>query len=177
MTETRPSRTDNFRVVVDAQIALAMFLVRRDRSTETPTKRLLLQLLPRPPFSWLWTPDILLDYERGASAIERDQRLTRKAVFDRAGFQLLLSTLQIYPSISVSATTLREVRQRMGQASRSRERDLDDAIYLACAIDGEAHVLTSQDSSLLSLGSPYGGVHIVTWPELLVDLQAHGFVS
>lgn len=177
MTEASPSRPNDFRVVVDAQIALAMFLVRRDRPAEVPTKRLLLQLLPSPSFSWLWTPDILWDYERGAAAIEQDQRLMRQAVFDRVGFQLLLSALQIYPSISVSATTLGQVRQRMGQSSRSRERDLDDAIYLACAIDGEAHVLTSQDSSLLSLGSPYEGIHIVTWTELLVDLQTRGFVS
>ena len=177
MTEASPSHTNDFRVVVDAQIALAMFFIRRDHPTEVPTKRLLLRLLPSPTFSWLWTPDILVDYERGASAIEQDQRLMRKAVFDRTGFQLLVSALQIHPSISVSATTLREVRQRMEQASRARERDLDDAIYLACAIDGEAHVLTSEDSSLLSLGSPYEGIHIVTWAELLVDLQARGFVS
>lgn len=177
MIETSPARPNDFRVVVDAQIALAMFLVRRDRPTEVPTKRLLLRLLPRPTFSWLWTPDILLDYERGASAIEQDQRLMRKAVFDRAGFQLLLSALQIYSSVPASATTLRDVRQRMGQSSRSRERDLDDAIYLACAIDGEAHVLTSQDSSLLSLGSPYAGIHIVTWAELLVDLHTRGLIA
>jgi predicted nucleic acid-binding protein len=176
MTAASPAHTNDFRLVVDAQIALAMFLVRRDRPTAVPTKRLLLQLLPRPTFSWLWTPDILVDYERGASAIEQDQRLMRKAVFDRSGFQLLLSALQMYPSVSVSVTTLREVRQRMGQSSRTRERDLDDAIYLACAIDGEADVLTSQDSSLLSLGNPHEGVHIVTWSELLMDLQARGFV-
>jgi predicted nucleic acid-binding protein len=177
MTEVSPSRPDDFRVVVDAQIALAMFLVRRDRPTEVPMKRLLLRLLPRPTFSWLWTPDILLDYERGASAIEQDQRLMRKAVFDRSGFRLLLSALQLYPAVSVSITTLRAVRERMGQSSRTRERDLDDAIYLACAIDGEAQVLTSEDSSLLSLGSPYEGIRIVTWAELFVDLQDRGFVS
>ena len=128
MTETSPSRTNDFRVVVDAQIALAMFLVRRDRPAELPTKRLLLRLLPRPTFSWLWTQDILLDYERGALAIEQDQRLMRKAVFDRTGFQLLLSALQIYPAISVSVTTLSAVRQRMGQSSRTREPDLDVSV-------------------------------------------------
>jgi hypothetical protein len=132
MTEASPSCPDDFRVVIDAQIALAMFLVRRDRPTEVPTKRLLLRLLPRPTFSWLWTPDILLDYERGASAIAQDQRLMRKAVFDRSGLQLLLRALQLYPAVSVSITTLRAVRERMGQSSRTRERDLDDAIYLAC---------------------------------------------
>jgi hypothetical protein len=151
--------------------------VRRDRPTEVPTKRLLLRLLPRPTFSWLWTPDILLDYERGASAIAQDQRLMRKAVFDRSGLQLLLRALQLYPAVSVSITTLRAVRERMGQSSRTRERDLDDAIYLACAIDGGAQVLTSEDSSLLSLGSPYKGIRIVTWAELFVDLQDRGFVS
>lgn len=51
------------------------------------------------------------------------------------------------------------------------------SIWLACAIDGGAQVLTSEDSSLLNLGSPDEGIRIVTWAELFVDLQDRGFVS
>ncbi len=154
-----------------------MFLARRDRSDASPTKRLLLQLLPVPTFSWLWTPDILADYERGATAIERDERLMRRAAFDRVGFQVLLHALPLRPSVPVSVTTLRDARRRMRQASRVRERDLDDAIYLACAVDGGAHLLTSQDSSLLSLGSPYEGVRLATWTAVVEELQTRGLIS
>jgi hypothetical protein len=57
MTEASPSRPDDFRVVVDAQITLAMFLVRRNRPPAVPTKRFPFQLLPRLTCSRLWTLD------------------------------------------------------------------------------------------------------------------------
>jgi hypothetical protein len=80
---SRPLAGEVLRVVVDAQITLAMFLVRRDRPRESPIKRVLLRLLPLPTFHWPGTPDILADYERGASAIEQDARIMRRAAFDR----------------------------------------------------------------------------------------------
>ena len=52
---------NELRVVVDAQIVLAMFLVRRDRPGVTSQKRQLLTLLPTSTFRWLWTPDIIDD--------------------------------------------------------------------------------------------------------------------
>jgi hypothetical protein len=79
------------RVVVDAQIVLAMFLARRDRPSATSPKRQLLKLLPTSTFRWLWTPDIINDYERGAAAIEADERIMLRAEFDRIGFQLFLA--------------------------------------------------------------------------------------
>jgi hypothetical protein len=164
-------------VVVDAQIALAMFLVRRDRPIAVSPKRRLLSLLPHPSFRWLWTPDIITDYERGATAIESDARILRRAAFDRVGFHLLLGALQLLPPVEVSATTLRAARRRIAQAARARDLDLDDAIYLACAVDGEAHLLTSQDSDLLSLGDVYEGVRIVTWPAFVDELCAHGLLT
>ena len=81
------------RVVVDAQIALTMFLARRDGSSLGSPKRRLLSLLTQPEFRWLWSPDIIGDYERGASAIESDQRIMRRAEFDRSAFQLFLGAL------------------------------------------------------------------------------------
>ena len=60
---------DELRVVVDAQIALAMFLVRRDQPDVRSPKRELLKLLPSERFRWLWTPDILADYESGATTL------------------------------------------------------------------------------------------------------------
>ena len=63
----------DLRVVVDAQIVLAMFLIRRDRPDAISPKRQLLNLLALPTFHWLWTPDIINDYERGAEAIEADE--------------------------------------------------------------------------------------------------------
>lgn len=161
---------NDLRVVVDAQIVLAMFLIRRDRPDATSPKRVLLDLLPAQTFHWLWTPDIISDYERGAEAIEADERIMQRAEFDRLGFQLFLAALQLEPPVAVSVTTMRNARRRISQAPRAAERDLDDAIYLACAVDGEAHVLTSEDSDLRSLGETYQGVRIVSWNELKATL-------
>jgi predicted nucleic acid-binding protein len=175
-----PERTTaaaDVRVVVDAQIALAMFLVRRDRPHASPTQRLLLRLLARPTFRWLWTPDIIADYERGAVAIDQDSRIMRRAAFDRQGFRLLLAALQVHPPVSVSVTTLREARQQIAQAAHPRQQDLDDAIYLACAVDGGAEVLTSYDATLLAVGERYAGVRIVPWPAFVADMQARGLLA
>ena len=154
-----------------------MFLVRRDRPTESPTKRLLLRMLPLPAFHWLWTPDILADYKRGALAIEQDTRIMRRAAFDRTGFQLLLAALRLHPPVPVSVTTLQEVRRQISQAAHARQRDLDDAIYLACAVDGGAEVLTSYDATLLAVGERYAGVRIVPWPAFVADMQARGLLA
>jgi hypothetical protein len=63
---------EELRVVVDAQIVLTIFLAHRDRSGLASPKRELLGLLTEPKFRWLWTPDVINDYERGADAIESD---------------------------------------------------------------------------------------------------------
>lgn len=163
---------DVLRVVVDANITLAMFLARRDQPAAVSSKRALLNLLPSSNFRWLWTPDIIADYQRGAFAVENDARIQRKAAFDRAGFELLLTALQLLPVVEVSATTLRAARRRIDQATKERDRDLDDAIYLACAVDGEARLLTSEDSDLLSLGSVYEDVQIVNWRAFAAELSS-----
>ena len=174
---SQPAPGGDLRVVVDAQIALSMFLVRRGRPTIASTKRTLLQLLPVPTFHWLWTPDILADYKRGALAVEHDARIMRRAVFDRMGFDFLLAALQLHPPVPVSVAALRDVRRQIEQAAHARQQDLDDAIYLACALDGGAQVLTSNDATLLGLGSPYAGVRIVPWREFVVELRTRGLLS
>lgn len=163
-------------MVVDAQIALAMFLVRRDRPEVLSPKRALLRLLPNSSFRWLWTPDIISDYESGAGALEHDRKITRRALFDREGFELLLSALQLTPPVDVAAATLRAARRRIEQSARASERDLDDAIYLACAVDGGAHLLASKDSSLRSLGDDYEGVQIVGWSQFQEELEIRGLL-
>ncbi len=172
-----PASDEIVRVVVDAQIALSMFLRRRDQPGAVSPKRALLGLLPSPRFRWLWAPDIIADYERGAAGIENNQKLMRRVIFDRAGFTLLLGALQAYPPVEVTATTLRAVRRRIAQAARARDLDPDDAIYVACAVDGDAHLLTSQDSDLLHLGDEYEGVKIVDWTGLRDELRSRGLVS
>ncbi|SRR5713226_938652 len=167
---------NELRIVVDAQIVLAMFLARRDRPGVTSPKRQLLKLLPTATFRWLWTPDIINDYERGAAAIEADERMMLRAEFDRVGFQLLLAALQLWPPVSVSITTMRNARRRISQAPREAERDLEDAVYLACAVDGEAHLLTTEDSDLRLLGETYQGVPIVNWNELKAELAERGLM-
>ena len=130
MTDTK------LRIVVDAQIVLAMFLSRRDSPKAVSPKRQLLNLLTQPTFNWLWTPELINDYVRGASAVESDERISRRAEFDRIGFQLLLAALQLQPAVSVSVESMRDARRCILQAPRAAERDLEDAIYLACALMG-----------------------------------------
>lgn len=160
------------RVVVDAQLVLAMFLARRDRPEWRSPKRLLLRLLGSSSFRWLWSPDIISDYELGAQSVEADERLMRRAVFDRLGFELFLAALRLTPAVRVSATTMRKARRRIEQASRVAERDLEDAVYLACAVDGGAHLITTEDSDLRSLGDDYEGVRILGWNEFRDYVQA-----
>jgi hypothetical protein len=159
------------RAVIDANITLAMFPARRDRPLVASPKRVLLSLLPSTNFRWLWNSDIIADYERGALAIENDARIQRKAVFDRIGFRLFLAALRLPSPVEVSTTTLRAARRRIDQATKQRDRDLDDAIYLACAVDGDAQLLTSQDPDLLNLGSIYEGVQSVNWPAFAAELR------
>ncbi len=153
-----------------------MFLIRRDRPEAISPKRQLLKLLAIPAFHWLWTPDIINDYERGAEAIETDERIMRRAEFDRVGFQLLLAALQLEPPVVVSVTTMRNARRRISQAPRAAERDLDDAVYLACAVDGEAHLLTTEDADLRLLGDTYQSVPIVSWRDLKDELAMRGLL-
>jgi predicted nucleic acid-binding protein len=166
---------NKLRIVVDAQIVLAMFLSRRDRPKAASPKRQLLSLLPQQTFRWLWTPEIIHDYERGANAVETDERISRRAEFDRIGFDLLLAALQLEPAIAVSVKTMRDARRRISQSPRAAERDLDDAIYLACAVDGHAQFLVTEDSDLRRLGETYQDVRIVNWKQLEVELK--GFRS
>ena len=162
------------RVVVDAQIALAMFLARRDNPEWRSPKRRLLKLLAAPSFHWLWSPDIVADYQRGALAIESDERMARRAVFDRLGFELFLAALRLTPAVRVTATTMRKARRRIEQAPRVAERDLEDAVYLACAVDGGAHLITTEDSDLRALGDEYEGVLILSWGEFLAYVRRRG---
>ncbi|HMH45938.1 MAG TPA: PIN domain-containing protein, partial [Pyrinomonadaceae bacterium] len=127
-------------------------------------------------FHWLWTPDIINDYGRGAEAIEADERIIRRAEFDRIGFELLLAALQLEPAVGVSVKTMRDARRRISQAPRAAERDLDDAVYLACAVDGHAQLLVTEDSDLRSLGETYQNVYIVNWNELEVELSKRGLM-
>lgn len=117
---------------------------------------------------------MIADYQRGALSVESNERLQRRAIFDRAGFEIFLSALQLLPPVAVTATTLKAARRRINQATRERDRDLDDAIYLACAVDGEARLLTSEDSDLLNLGAEYEGVAIMNWRGFLGELQGRG---
>jgi predicted nucleic acid-binding protein len=165
------------RVVIDAQIVLAMFLTRRDNPDAISPKRGLLRLLTVPTFRWLWTPDIINDYERGAEAIETDEKIIRRADFDRVAFELFLAALQLSLPVTISVTTLRNARHRISQAPRAAERDLEDAIYLACAVDGNAHLLTTEDSDLQLLGSTYESVQIVNWRDFKDELSNRGLAS
>ena len=168
---------NELRIVVDAQIVLAMFLTRRDCPKAASPKRQLLNLLAQPTFRWLWSPDIINDYERGANAVESDERINRRAEFDRTGFELLLAALQLEPAVAVSVKTMRDARRRISQAPRAAERDLDDAVYLACAVDGGAHLLTTEDSDLGLLGDTYQDVPIVSWRELREELVTRGLLA
>ena len=168
---------NEFRIVVDAQIVLAMFLTRRDRPKAASPKRQLLNLLDQPTFRWFWTPDIINDYERGANSVEADERIIRRAEFDRMGFELLLAALQLEPAVAVSVKTMRDARRRISQAPRAAERDLEDAVYLACAVDGHAQFLVTEDSDLRLLGETYQGVHIVNWNQLKVELGKRRLIA
>lgn len=175
--EVTADKAAGLRVVVDAQIVLAMFLSRRDDPEWISPKRQLLQLLATTSFHWLWSPDIISDYESGALAIESDERIMRRAVFDRLSFELFLAALRLTPAVRVTATTMRKARQRIEQAPRVAERDLEDAVYLACAVDGGAHLITTEDSDLRSLGDEYEGVRILSWSEFHNYLRRRGLMT
>ncbi|MBV9309313.1 MAG: PIN domain-containing protein [Solirubrobacterales bacterium] len=175
--EATGGEVSELRVVVDAQIVLAMFLARRDDPGWRSPKRQLLRLLSVPSFHWLWSADIISDYESGAKAIEADERIMRRAVFDRSGFELFLATLKLSPAVRISATTLRKARRRIEQAPRVAERDLEDAVYLGCAVDGEAHLITTADSDLRSLGDEYEGVLILSWDQFRTHLRRLGLLT
>lgn len=87
------------------------------------------------------------------------------------------AALQLWPPVAVSIASMRNARRRISQAPRSAERDLDDTIYLACAVDGYAHLLTAEDSDLRLLGESYGNVQIVSWRELKAELSRLGLVN
>lgn len=87
---------------------------------------------------------------------------------------LALATLKLTPAVRVSATTIRKAPRRIEQAARASERDLEDAIYLACAVDGGAHLITKEDSNLRSLGNEYEGVLILSWDEFRSHLRRLG---
>jgi predicted nucleic acid-binding protein len=175
--EVTEDKTAGLRMVVDAQIVLAMFLSRRDDPEWTSPKRQLLQLLSTTSFHWLWSPDIISDYESGALAIESDERIMRRAEFDRLSFELFLAALRLTPAVRVTATTMRKARRRIEQAPRAAERDLEDAVYLACAVDGEAHLITTEDSDLRSLGDEYEGVRILSWSEFYDYIRQRGLLG
>lgn len=180
MNEGRDATEDaaaELRVVVDAQLVLAMFLARRDRPGWRSPKRLLLRLLGSSSFHWLWSPDIISDYELGAQSVEADERLMRRAVFDRLGFELFLAALRLTPGVRVSATTMRKARRRIEQSPRAAERDLEDAVYLACAVDGGAHLITTEDSDLRALGDEYEGVLILSWDKFCDYIRERGLLS
>src|SRR5204862_6298881 len=112
-----------------------MFLTRRDRPEAASPKRQLLNLLAQPTFRWLWTPDIINDYARGANAVEADERIIRRAEFDRVGFELLLAAMQLEPAVDVSVKNMRDARRRIWQARREDERELGGCVELCCAVD------------------------------------------
>ena len=72
---------------------------------------------------------------------------------------------------------MRDARRRISQAPRAAERDLEDAVYLACAVDGHAQFLVTEDSDLRLLGDTYQGVHIVNWNQLEVELSKRGLIA
>jgi predicted nucleic acid-binding protein len=168
------SAASGLRVVVDAQIALSLFIQSREFPGRRSSRRLLLRLLGLDSFRWLWSYDMIDDYRRGADAIEANQKLMARAVFNRIDFELFLAALCLFPPVDVSATSLRKARGRIDQAPRVGERDLDDAIYLACAVDGNARLITSEDTDLRSLGREYEGVLILSWLEFLEYLRNRG---
>lgn len=125
-----------------------------------------------PRVTWLWTPDIIADYESGAWAIENNRRLLARAAFDRTGFTLFIQALEFQEKVRVSAETMKRARRRLGQAVKAKDRDLDDAVYLAAAVDGNAFLLVSKDSDLRTLGDEYEGVLIAGWQRLEDELRA-----
>lgn len=163
---------EKFRVVMDAQVVLSMLLVRRDRPDAVSPKRRLLTLLTMPGVEWLWTPDIIADYESGTWAIENSPKLMACAAFDRTGFTLFTQALRLQQKVKVSAETMKRARRRLEQAMKAKDRDLDDAVYLACAVDGDAFLLVSKDSDLRALGAEYEGVLIAGWQRLEEELRA-----
>ena len=69
------------------------------------------------------------------------------------------------------------VRRAGASSSRVAECDLEDAVYLACAVDGRAHLITTEDSDLRSLGDEQEGVRILSWDEFRAHLRRLGLLT
>jgi predicted nucleic acid-binding protein len=85
---------------------------------------------------------------------------------------LFIQALRFHEKVKVSAETMKQARRRLEQAVKAKDRDLDDAVYLAAAVDGDAFLLVSKDSDLRSLGDEYEGVLIAGWQRLEDELRA-----
>lgn len=105
-----------------------MFLTRRDRSKAASPKRQLLSLLAQPTFRWLWTPDIIDAYERGANAVEADERIIRRAEFNRVGLIYCLVRCNLNPRRRIIQDHARCSPSYVASAAVA-ERDLEDAIW------------------------------------------------
>ncbi|HQR38942.1 MAG TPA: PIN domain-containing protein [Blastocatellia bacterium] len=164
------SRERPLRVVIDAQLVLRMFVVPLDRPDYEPPTRILLRHVGTPQLSWLWTPEILEDYRDGAAVMVSEPRFRARAEFDHQGFELLQGLFYQSPPVEVTAGTIAAARSRISQSARVRARDTDDAIYLACAVDGRADFVASNDQSILSLGAEYDSVRIADVRQLREEL-------
>ena len=160
------------RVVIDAQLVLRMFVVPLDRPDYEPPTRILLRYFGTPRLVWLWTPEILEDYRDGAAEMASTPRFRARAEFDHEGFEHLQALFYLTPPVRMTAEALAAARTRISQSAHARERDTDDAIYLACAVDGQADLIASADRSILSLGDEYKGVRIVGALQLRQELLA-----
>ncbi len=159
------------RVVVDAQIVLRMFVVPLDRPDYEPPTRILLRHFGSPLLNWLWTPEIVEDYREGAAVMVSAPRFRAKAEFDHQGFELLLSLFYQSPPVMISAGSLSAARARISQSARKREQDKEDAIYLACAADGQADLVVSNDATILSIGDEYEGIRVIDARRLRDELS------
>jgi putative PIN family toxin of toxin-antitoxin system len=112
---------------------------------QTGTSRRCFVLLARRKFRLAVTEEILTEYRTSAEMLVR-----KPGKYHAANWRPLFNWIQ-YKSIYFEPAPL----------GKQRSRDVDDDIFLSCALSAGAKIVVSKDKDLLDLGKPFG-VEIVT---------------
>ena len=124
-------------------------------------------------FKCLWNENILGEYwETLRSDFYQEGRLKKEGLVDLKSYQKDERLIRFAGRhVSLSVEILAEARRLISSLGRPKKlRDLDDAIFLATAEEGNALYLVSEDRSIQTMGDKYGQSKIVVWWHMLEQI-------